>query len=82
MKYKHWIVTAHAADCEDETYYVIASTPRKAEKIVKDAIRREMTEDGNPPDEVYGTLVVEIPGPPISVHMQTHVVRNPIPIRA
>ncbi len=82
MKNRHWIVTAHAADCEDETHYVVAKSALKAEKIVKDAIRRELTENGDPPDEVYGTLVAEIPGPPISIHMQTHVVRKPVPIQA
>ena len=79
-KIKHWLVTAHAQDCEDETHYVLAGSALKAENAVKKHIEDQMREENQPTEEVYVTMVAELPGPPVRIYVESHVTVKPKPI--
>jgi len=86
MNSKHWLVTGHATDCEDETYYVVARSALKAENAVKAFILERMKEEDEDaetdPDEIYVTMTAELPGPPIRIHTESLEVVNPKPLQA
>ncbi len=68
---RHFLITAHLCDCEDETFHVIAADPILAMKAVEDHLKALAVSDHDFEEgddiETYIMMVAEIPGAPYSV---------------
>jgi hypothetical protein len=79
-KLKHWLVTAHEESCEDETFYVLGRSALQVENTVKARLRRKDKGVLLPLDEIYVTMIAELPGPPVRIYTESGVVVSPKPI--
>jgi hypothetical protein len=80
MKIKHWLVTAREDSCDDETFYVLGRSALQVENTVKARLRRREKGALIPLDEIYVTMIAELPGPPVRIYTESEVVVRPKPI--
>lgn len=79
---RHFIVTLHLSDCEDETFYVVGNSAWDAEEKAKRRLLEIAVADGMDADtEVYSSMVAELSAPPIRIHTEMGVIENPKPIQ-